>query len=339
MNTIHSIEAHFAVLASEFSFPTRLDFTPPSSRPSSPAIDSVSLVNHLAYTSANAPVRYYEQALSALLGQLDGVDSYGNDDVRHARKEVVARVERALEEVEREVRGRFVQRQARDATAEAVEKVGVKAELENEELVGAQQVEKPASVEESAVEEPVADPTQLKVGATEPLAVSVTEINVQGEEPASEQVAEVASSEEELAAEEPVAATEHFSLNADSFTLPTGIDSSIPYYDDGEATSRAVNEGASVATSSDAESLASSIATVTPVVSETASATPTSSDSPAPSPVTVASKPEGSETLDTFLLPNQSPIIPKRPTSSNDEEELVVVDSHSETSDWSELDA
>ncbi|KZP15239.1 hypothetical protein FIBSPDRAFT_718338, partial [Athelia psychrophila] len=70
MNTIHSIEAHFSVLASEFSFPTRLDFTPPSSRPSSPAVDSASLVNHLAYTSANAPVRYYEQALSALLGQL-----------------------------------------------------------------------------------------------------------------------------------------------------------------------------------------------------------------------------------------------------------------------------
>ncbi|KZP15241.1 hypothetical protein FIBSPDRAFT_750658, partial [Athelia psychrophila] len=70
MNTIHSIEAHFSVLASEFSFPTRLDFTPPSSRPSSPAFDSASLVNHLAYTSANAPVRYYEQALSALLGQL-----------------------------------------------------------------------------------------------------------------------------------------------------------------------------------------------------------------------------------------------------------------------------
>jgi hypothetical protein len=339
MNTIHSIEAHFAVLASEFSFPTRLDFTPPSSRPSSPAIDSASLVNHLAYTSANAPVRYYEQALSALLGQLDGVDSYGNDDVRHARKEVVARVERALEEVEREVRERFVQRQARDATADAVGKVEVNEKLEDEELVEAEKVEEPVSVEQSAVEEPVADPTQLEVGAAEPLAAPVTEINTQGEE-LTTQVAD-ANTSEELVTEEPIAATEHFSLSPDSFRLPSGIDTSIPYYVEDEATSSAANEGASIAASSDAESLTRSIATVTPVASEAASVTPTSSDSPAPaaSPATVASKPEEPETVDTFLLPNQSPIIPKRPTSSNDEGELVVVDSHSETSDWSELDA
>ncbi|KZP32394.1 hypothetical protein FIBSPDRAFT_710429, partial [Athelia psychrophila] len=63
INAIHSIEDHFAVLTSEFSFPSRLDFTRSSTRPPSPSSDSDSFTSCLAYTSANAPVRYYEQAL------------------------------------------------------------------------------------------------------------------------------------------------------------------------------------------------------------------------------------------------------------------------------------
>ncbi|KAF7972564.1 hypothetical protein HWV62_17684 [Athelia sp. TMB] len=321
MNAIHSIEAHFAVLASEFSFPSRLEFTPPSSRPSSPSPSS-SLTSNLAYTSANAPVRYYEQALSALLVQLDAVESHGNEDVRKARKEVVARVEGALEEVEREVRERFVQREARNAAAQpqAVEQNDeAKEKLEAEELVEA---EKPVSADEAVAEEPVVvdEPIESVVENTEPLATPVADIEVpESKDERPEQVAEVDTSEEPVS--EPVAVpasptVEHSRLTVESFNLPSGLDSHNPPDDD----------LVPAATQSVPESLESSVSTVT------------FDTTPAPSyPPTTKAEPEP-ETVDTFLLPNQSPVTPKRPTASNDEEEPVVVDTHSE-GDWSEVEA
>ena len=117
MSVVHNIEETFNTLRTDFSFPTHLDFTPPSSAPSSPhASDSEStLTSKLAYTANNSPVRYYDQALNALLGQLDEVESWGNEEVRKERKAVVGRVKSALEDVEREVQERFVQRNAKEA--------------------------------------------------------------------------------------------------------------------------------------------------------------------------------------------------------------------------------
>jgi hypothetical protein len=60
---------------------------------------TIFLERRLTYTARNAPVRYYEHALSALLGQLDAIESSGSERVRERRKEVVGRVEKALEEV------------------------------------------------------------------------------------------------------------------------------------------------------------------------------------------------------------------------------------------------
>src|SRR6202044_2880043 len=56
MNAIQNIQATFNTLSTDFSFPTRLDFTPPPSVPSSPhASDSESIsTSQLAYTSTNA---------------------------------------------------------------------------------------------------------------------------------------------------------------------------------------------------------------------------------------------------------------------------------------------
>ncbi|THU89439.1 hypothetical protein K435DRAFT_865279 [Dendrothele bispora CBS 962.96] len=124
METVRNIEASFLSLQSDFVFPSQLDFTPTSSRspspsrheninePSTPTSDSSIL--KLAYTSRNHPVRYYEQTLSALLTQLDGVQSYGNEDVRGRRKEVVARVEKALEDLEGEIEGRWKSKVAKE---------------------------------------------------------------------------------------------------------------------------------------------------------------------------------------------------------------------------------
>ncbi|KAF9498171.1 hypothetical protein BDN71DRAFT_1443914 [Pleurotus eryngii] len=115
IQTVHNIETTFSSLESEFVFPAQLDFTPPSS-PSilvSPlpgtenATVSDSANHHLAFTARNQPLRFYEHALGELLSQLDRIDSFGNEELRARRKEVVGRVERALEALEGEVDARW----------------------------------------------------------------------------------------------------------------------------------------------------------------------------------------------------------------------------------------
>ncbi|KAJ8703112.1 hypothetical protein PTI98_001762 [Pleurotus ostreatus] len=119
IQTVHSIETAFSTLENEFVFPAQLDFTPPSS-PSTlvsplPGTESTtvsdSAIHHLAFTARNQPLRFYEHALGELLSQLDRIDSFGNEELRARRKEVVGRVERALEELEREVDARWQIRQ------------------------------------------------------------------------------------------------------------------------------------------------------------------------------------------------------------------------------------
>ncbi|KAL1675751.1 hypothetical protein EV122DRAFT_217873 [Schizophyllum commune] len=131
LDTVRNIDAAFAALSGDFAWPSGLDFTPVSSREASPVrasgeaaspsdnttqddfdIASVtsstsSPLSKLAYTARNQPVRFYEQSLSALLSQLDAVESWGSEEVRRVRREVVGRVGRALEEVEGEVEGRW----------------------------------------------------------------------------------------------------------------------------------------------------------------------------------------------------------------------------------------
>lgn len=106
---IHDIEVSFNNLASDFVFPSQLDFTPTSSPPSSPVHSDAesSVTRRLAFTSRNSPVKYYEQALTGLLLKLDNVESFGSEDLRHKRKDVVNRIERAIEELEGEVDGRW----------------------------------------------------------------------------------------------------------------------------------------------------------------------------------------------------------------------------------------
>ncbi|KAG5220650.1 BAG domain-containing protein [Salix suchowensis] len=119
IQTVHNIETTFSSLESEFVFPAQLDFTPPSSPSTlvSPlpgtenATVSDSANHHLAFTARNQPLRFYEHALGELLSQLDRIDSFGNEELRARRKEVVGRVERALEALEGEVDARWQIRQ------------------------------------------------------------------------------------------------------------------------------------------------------------------------------------------------------------------------------------
>ncbi|KAF7367431.1 BAG domain-containing protein [Mycena sanguinolenta] len=91
---VHAIDASFIALANEFVFPPQLDFS--TSRTASPTRNATaeeSVIAKLSYSPQNQPVRFYHQALNGLLARLDAVDSFGDEGLRHERKEVVGRVE------------------------------------------------------------------------------------------------------------------------------------------------------------------------------------------------------------------------------------------------------
>lgn len=116
---INSIASRLETLITDFQFPAELDFSP--SRSPSPAYSALDTddVFALTYASTNAPLRAQEHALSLLLGDLDNVPSFGSHVVRDARRSVVARVEQALEELEKGVeerRGRVRARKADPVT-------------------------------------------------------------------------------------------------------------------------------------------------------------------------------------------------------------------------------
>ncbi|KAK0246399.1 hypothetical protein EDD85DRAFT_804032 [Armillaria nabsnona] len=160
IEAVRNVETAFRAVQSEFVFPVQLDFTPAPSPASSDSESS--LTGRLAYTSRNAPVRYYEQSLSGLLAQLDSVESFGHEGLRRLRKEVVGKVESALEELEREVEGRWRSKTAKEAkvageqdavNTEAAEKVPtleVAASAKGDELAA---VDAPIPVEAVVVGE------------------------------------------------------------------------------------------------------------------------------------------------------------------------------------------
>ncbi|KAF9072718.1 hypothetical protein BDP27DRAFT_1319860 [Rhodocollybia butyracea] len=115
LEAVQNIEASFIALQDDFEFPLEIDFSPTSSRSSSPSRDDsasiaesdTATIRKLEYTSRNHPLRSYEQSLTRLLAQLDEIESQGNADLRIRRKAVVALVEGALEELEQKVEARW----------------------------------------------------------------------------------------------------------------------------------------------------------------------------------------------------------------------------------------
>jgi BAG domain len=161
LDEVHNIEAAFSALETEFTFPSQLDFITSNLAPDRNTSDSEApATSHLAYTSRNHPVRFYEQALGSLLTQLDSVDSFGNDDLRVKRKQVVDRVEKALEELETEVEGRWRTRVAKesksfrvtvtDAVSEAPTVTAPDAAAEIVPFNTEEVIESPAAVPEDA---------------------------------------------------------------------------------------------------------------------------------------------------------------------------------------------
>lgn len=112
IRAIKNLSSQFDNLRKEFTYPSIVSFQNPSSPPTSanvidvPAappsqtqednpidVDSDSPFPKLAYNSTNYNLHAYIDSLDQLLVKLDGVESWGDSDVRARRRSVVKRVE------------------------------------------------------------------------------------------------------------------------------------------------------------------------------------------------------------------------------------------------------
>ncbi|KAF8868360.1 hypothetical protein CPB85DRAFT_1364666 [Mucidula mucida] len=163
---INSIESAYRSLIDDFTFPSHLDFAPSSSPASSDTEQSLS--TKLAYTARNAPVRFHEQSLSGLLSQLDSIESFGDEGLRTKRKEVVGLVEAALEDLEREVEGRWRAKVAKDSVvANGLVEESMSSE---EDSASVKSLPSTGPAPASAIAHPVAEPT-----VSDPTSCSVVE--------------------------------------------------------------------------------------------------------------------------------------------------------------------
>ncbi|KAF6763319.1 hypothetical protein DFP72DRAFT_1164245 [Ephemerocybe angulata] len=163
LERVSRIETTFQRLAADFTFPSHLDFI--NHKPTTPSNDhdgydsdssssSTATFPHLAFTARNHAVRYYEQTLSALLQELDLVESWGSEEVRRRRKAVVGLVEEAIGEVEGEVEGRWRSWSAKQEAAGQVDGEKVEGGAEEGDVKATKEVKEPApQVEDAPVEE------------------------------------------------------------------------------------------------------------------------------------------------------------------------------------------
>ncbi|GAA5951349.1 hypothetical protein JCM3765_002451 [Sporobolomyces pararoseus] len=101
LSQLDSATKRLSDLRKGFVLPRRLNFQP-NSKPEAPKLD---------YSPENAPFHAYDEALTKLLIELDGIDSCGGEmEIRTRRKALVVEVEKELEKLD-ETRKREYQRQ------------------------------------------------------------------------------------------------------------------------------------------------------------------------------------------------------------------------------------
>ncbi|XP_006454578.1 hypothetical protein AGABI2DRAFT_114324 [Agaricus bisporus var. bisporus H97] len=100
---IEEIEKQFYALEEGFMFPNKLDFV--TSNPTTAG--SISATSRLSFTANNQTIRFFEHSLGQLLIRLDSIESQGNEELRNKRKDVVQKVEHALEGLEQRVEERL----------------------------------------------------------------------------------------------------------------------------------------------------------------------------------------------------------------------------------------
>ncbi|KAI5830118.1 hypothetical protein K523DRAFT_272962 [Schizophyllum commune Tattone D] len=322
LNMVRNIDAAFSALAGDFAWPSGLDFTPVSSREASPVRSSgdaaspsstsaeddtasvtsstSSPLSKLAYTARNQPVRFYEQSLSALLSQLDAVESWGSEEVRRVRREVVGRVGRALEEVEGEVEGRWG--------------VWVRREIR------AEKVERGREVPASITEETKANADAVKVDAKAKEADAV-KVEV---EAAPEPESQAPSVAESVVTIRPAPAPQASEESTET------VDAPVPAYDDKEDSptvdTTATSDASPTSTDVKGYEVESSDG-----AAQGANSPADPEDATAPSDADVPTSPSSmsSPSVDTFLLPAEPE---EAPTEK-------VAHAEGTDSDWSEVEA
>lgn len=104
LRELDRLNTRFQQLQTNFAPPRAADLAfQPRAAPSAPKLE---------YNSTNAPVHGYEEGLTRLLTELDGVESGGDVEVRTTRKALASRVEGEAQRVERWRREVFEAKQA-----------------------------------------------------------------------------------------------------------------------------------------------------------------------------------------------------------------------------------
>jgi hypothetical protein len=327
LDTVRNIEASFFALESDFVLPKTLDLSADvlakfsnADADSDSETSSLSLDSKLAYTARNAPVRYYEHALSALLAQLDAVESYGNEEVRVRRKEVVARVEKALEEVEREVEVRLGKAEKPKESAS--------------DVLPAQPVEAPADTSvqlPSAAESNAAD-------AVAPLVVTTEE--EENQDVALARVAEAAALSDDVST---VANTPEATVSEEGRVTGSDSRQEAGLAVDGEEVS--VDTPLSLDGQEASQLISETDSAETAIRSPSPNTIAESDDSAATILPSSISEPSEPATIDTFLLPAELPSLSETAYTPSplDSDEAVVVDEKNEPGSdedtWSEVEA
>ncbi|KAJ7748549.1 hypothetical protein DFH07DRAFT_565748 [Mycena maculata] len=240
---VQAIDAAFTALAADFAFPAALDFrtsrTPSPTRSGEEA--AVSAVARLSYSARNHEVRMQHQALSALLGRLDAVESFGDEALRHARKEAVGRVEGALDELERVIEARWRKWAGKEeraaptsAPAHSAAEPASAVEAEDEALVVVAVEDTQEAPVEAVEAEPVADTTtaapEAAESAPEPSTIPEPEPIETSNPPATESsyppTADVVS--ESVETIRPTDIASPATSDIDTFLLPAASDAQPP---------------------------------------------------------------------------------------------------------------
>ncbi|KAJ2933609.1 hypothetical protein H1R20_g3504, partial [Candolleomyces eurysporus] len=319
LERVESIEHTFRQLEAEFDLPSQLDFIV------APEGDISSVFPHLAFTARNHPVRYYEQTLTTLLNQLDLIESHGDATLRRRRKDAVSSIEKALDDLEREVAALWNVRVAKEQESKKQE----------QESTSATAPSSPSEEETSTIKSP--QPIRIPIIDLDAKAESTTQ-DAEEENQSGDLVSvgqDTSNSETTLATEKDAEEQEQTEEPVASFPNPTlaGLAPEAPNSSNKEEKQEAVQERGVLDASEESPKEVSGVAVVdeTPFIDESESL-------PEPS-VIVNSQQEASDddssAEDTFLLaapesPEVKPKLAHRQRASV-EDDLG--------SDWSDLDA
>lgn len=114
LESLKALQTKFNGLQVNFVEPNTLDFQSTSTN-----LDNLKL----AFTSNNAPFLAFEDALTRLLIELDGVESGGEEEIRNVRKHLVREIEAELEHLEGIKKSEFLKLSTKNGVEREEEKL------------------------------------------------------------------------------------------------------------------------------------------------------------------------------------------------------------------------